>query len=105
MGGLQGRRCYQPSPYSLGKVHYAPAAVLPFYEELAPWVLEERARTYRGPSSRRWRWSARASLDGGEPPPVTRLNECAVGNYSIVKEPKKAANGSDKSFEITPTLH
>ncbi len=43
----------------------APAAVLPFYEGEAPWALEERARTYRGPSSRRWRWSARASLDGG----------------------------------------
>ncbi len=28
-------------------------------------ALEEKARTYRGPSSRRWRWSARASLDGG----------------------------------------
>ena len=31
--------------------------------------LEERARTYREPSSRRWRWSARASLvrGGAEP--------------------------------------
>ena len=39
------RRCYQPSPYALGKGHYAPAAVLPFYEGVALWALPTEGAT------------------------------------------------------------